>query len=205
MRTVTKNFLQVSIYLPIERGNMYYIYFDQGYSITEENEVAIDFSWWKDLVRIYCHKADYFEIRLWEDEQNDRAREFCQNYAAYEEEEGNQRVYAGMMDDAFREELLDIAIGEEGIPIFFSLWLYRDGEQILSSDHNGMEFMLLGFDEHSVVAAAEELEQVYGIKEIQIYTDEHEMPIEVETITDEEIQDLIHALQEGVHVPNEEV
>lgn len=178
---------------------MYYLYFDTNYSLEEKSSAAVDFSWWKDLVRIQLNRADYFEIRLWKEETNHQALAFCQAYAAYEEEDSYQKIYSGMIDENLKEELLKIAIGEEGLPIFFSLWLYRDGEQILASDHYGMEFVLSGYDQHSVVQAAEEIEQIYGIDGIQIYMDEkdeQEVQEKTTSMTDEEIRLLIEAFKE---------
>ena len=56
----------------------------------------------------------------------------------------------------------------------FGISLFDDGKLTFESINFGSEVYLFGFNEHSVVDVVSELEQVYGIDEINVYTNEEE-------------------------------
>lgn len=55
---------------------------------------------------------------------------------------------------------------------FMGLSLYDDGILKLEILNYGSEVYIYGFDEKTVVEFSDELEKVYGIKEVNVYIDE---------------------------------
>ena len=69
--------------------------------------------------------------------------------------------------------ILDNLIGDVALN-FMGINLYNDGILKLEIINYGSEVYIYGFDEKSVVEFSEELEKIYGIKNLNVYMDESE-------------------------------
>jgi len=72
----------------------------------------------------------------------------------------------------FKKLILENLIGESALN-FMGLSLYDDGILKLEILNYGSEVYIYGFDKKTVVEFADELEKVYGIKEVNVYIDEN--------------------------------
>ena len=72
------------------------------------------------------------------------------------------------MDEDFKKMILENLIGEAALN-FMGISLYDDGILKLEILNYGSEVYIYGFDEKSVVAFSEELEKVYGIRDLNVY------------------------------------
>ncbi|MDO5715435.1 MAG: hypothetical protein Q4P25_02530 [Tissierellia bacterium] len=185
---------------------MYYLGFNTN---IDREKKKVDFFWWKDLLKRYLEKGNYFEIRYWKDDSNQQVKELMDRYGIYYEEEHMEAVHTGMIDSDFRRDFLENCLDEEGYPIYFTAMIYKDEKLILSSEHYGLECYLFDFDRESVVLACDELESRYGIKDIAIYTDEDLTKEDVQSeeyhfhsLEEGEMEELIHNL-EGLVDPND--
>lgn len=146
---------------------MYYINFENDVFIDEN----IDLSHLKDLVRIYLNRCDSYQITVLKEDK--KSKKLVDDLAVYSDENGYEYILQGIIDEDFKKLILENLIGESALN-FMGLSLYDDGILKLEILNYGSEFYIYGFDEKSVVAFSEELEKVYGIKNLNVYIDKSE-------------------------------
>lgn len=144
---------------------MYYINFENDVFIDEN----IDLSHQKDLVRIYLNRCDSYQITILKEDK--KSKKILDDFAVYSDENGYEYILQGIVDDDFKEMILKNLIGDMALN-FMGLSLYDDGILKLEILNYGSEVYIYGFDEKTVVEFSDELEKVYGIKEVNVYIDE---------------------------------
>lgn len=144
---------------------MYYINFENDVFIDEN----IDLSHLKDLVRIYLNRCDSYQITILKEDK--KSKKILDEFAVYSDENGYEFILQGIVDDDFKEMILKNLIGDMALN-FMGLSLYDDGILKLEILNYGSEVYIYGFDEKTVVEFSDELEKVYGIKEVNVYIDE---------------------------------
>lgn len=144
---------------------MYYINFENDVFIDEN----IDLSHLKDLVRIYLNRCDSYQITILKEDK--KSKKILDDFAVYSDENGYEYILQGIVDDDFKEMILKNLIGDMALN-FMGLNLYDDGILKLEILNYGSEVYIYGFDEKTVVEFSDELEKVYGIKEVNVYIDE---------------------------------
>lgn len=144
---------------------MYYINFENDVFIDEN----IDLSHLKDLVRIYLNRCDSYQITILKEDK--KSKKILDDFAVYSDENGYEYIFQGIVDDDFKEMILKNLIGDMALN-FMGLSLYDDGILKLEILNYGSEVYIYGFDEKTVVEFSDELEKVYGIKEVDVYIDE---------------------------------
>lgn len=144
---------------------MYYINFENDVFIDEN----IDLSHLKDLVRIYLNRSDSYQITILKEDK--KSKKILDDFAVYSDENGYEYILQGIVDDDFKEMILKNLIGDMALN-FMGLSLYDDGILKLEILNYGSEVYIYGFDEKTVVEFSDELEKVYGIKEVNVYIDE---------------------------------
>ena len=144
---------------------MYYINFENDV-FTDEN---INLSHLKDLVRIYLNRCDSYQITILKEDK--KSKKILDDFAVYSDENGYEYILQGIVDDDFKEMILKNLIGDMALN-FMGLSLYDDGILKLEILNYGSEVYIYGFDEKTVVEFSDELEKVYGIKEVNVYIDE---------------------------------
>ncbi|MDU5806316.1 MAG: hypothetical protein E6Z55_02470 [Peptoniphilus harei] len=144
---------------------MYYINFENDVFIDEN----IDLSHLKDLVRIYLNRCDSYQITVLKEDK--KSKKILDDFAVYSDENGYEYILQGIVDEDFKEIILKNLIGDMALS-FMGLSLYDDGILKLEILNYGSEVYIYGFDEKTVVEFSDELEKVYGIKEVNVYIDE---------------------------------
>ena len=144
---------------------MYYINFENDVFIDEN----IDLSHLKDLVRIYLNRCDSYQITILKEDK--KSKKILDDFAVYSDENGYEYILQGIIDEDFKEMILKNLIGDMALN-FMGLSLYDDGILKLEILNYGSEVYIYGFDEKTVVEFSDELEKVYGIKEVNVYIDE---------------------------------
>ncbi|MDU3456860.1 MAG: hypothetical protein E7F47_03065 [Peptoniphilus harei] len=144
---------------------MYYINFENDVFIDEN----IDLSHLKDLVRVYLNRCDSYQITILKEDK--KSKKILDDFAVYSDENGYEYILQGIVDDDFKEMILKNLIGDMALN-FMGLSLYDDGILKLEILNYGSEVYIYGFDEKTVVEFSDELEKVYGIKEVNVYIDE---------------------------------
>lgn len=144
---------------------MYYINFENDVFIDEN----IDLSHLKDLVRIYLNRCDSYQITILKEDK--KSKKILDDFAVYSDENGYEYILQGIVDDDFKEMILKNLIGDMALN-FMGLSLYDDGILKLEILNYGSEVYIYGFDEKTVVEFSDELEKVYGIREVNVYIDE---------------------------------
>lgn len=145
---------------------MYYINFENDVFIDEN----IDLSHLKDLVRIYLNRCDSYQITVLKEDK--KSKKLVDDLAVYSDENGYEYILQGIIDEDFKKLILENLIGESALN-FMGLSLYDDGILKLEILNYGSEVYIYGFDKKTVVEFADELENVYGIKEVNVYIDEN--------------------------------
>lgn len=146
---------------------MYYINFENDVFIDDE----IDLRPISDILKIYLNKCDSYQIKVLKDDK--KSKKLVEEFAVYSDEDGYEYIFQGIMDEDFKKMILENLIGEAALN-FMGISLYDDGILKLEILNYGSEVYIYGFDEKSVVAFSEELEKVYGIKDLNVYIDESE-------------------------------
>lgn len=144
---------------------MYYINFENDVFIDEN----IDLSHLKDLVRIYLNRCDSYQITILKEDK--KSKKILDDFAVYSDENGYEYILQGIVDEDFKEMILKNLIGDMALN-FMGLSLYDDGILKLEILNYGSEVYIYGFDEKTVVEFSDEIEKVYGIKEVNVYIDE---------------------------------
>lgn len=144
---------------------MYYINFENDVFIDEN----IDLSHLKDLVRIYLNRCDSYQITILKEDK--KSKKILDDFAVYSDENGYEFILQGIVDEDFKEMILKNLIGDMVLN-FMGLSLYDDGILKLEILNYGSEVYIYGFDEKTVVEFSDELEKVYGIREVNVYIDE---------------------------------
>ena len=144
---------------------MYYINFENDVFIDEN----IDLSHLKDLVRVYLNRCDSYQITILKEDK--KSKKILDDFAVYSDENGYEYILQGIIDEDFKEMILKNLIGDMALN-FMGLSLYDDGILKLEILNYGSEVYIYGFDEKTVVEFSDELEKVYGIKEVNVYIDE---------------------------------
>lgn len=144
---------------------MYYINFENDVFIDEN----IDLSHLKDLVRVYLNRCDSYQITILKEDK--KSKKILDDFAVYSDENGYEYILQGIVDDDFKEMILKNLIGDMALN-FMGLSLYDDGILKLEILNYGSEVYIYGFDEKTVVEFSDELEKVYGIREVNVYIDE---------------------------------
>ncbi len=144
---------------------MYYINFENDVFIDEN----IDLSHLKDLVRIYLNRCDSYQITILKEDK--KSKKILDDFAVYSDENGYEYILQGIVDEDFKEMILKNLIGDMALN-FMGLSLYDDGILKLEILNYGSEVYIYGFDEKTVVEFSDELQKVYGIKEVNVYIDE---------------------------------
>lgn len=146
---------------------MYYINFENDVFIDEN----IDLSHLKDLVRIYLNRCDSYQITILKEDK--KSKKILDDFAVYSDENGYEYILQGIVDEDFKEMILKNLIGNMALN-FMGLSLYDDGILKLEILNYGSEVYIYGFDKKTVVEFSDELEKVYGIREVNVYIDEME-------------------------------
>lgn len=144
---------------------MYYINFENDVFIDEN----IDLSHLKDLVRIYLNMCDSYQITILKEDK--KSKKILDDFAVYSDENGYEYILQGIVDEDFKEMILKNLIGNMALN-FMGLSLYDDGILKLEILNYGSEVYIYGFDKKAVVEFSDELEKVYGIREVNVYIDE---------------------------------
>ena len=143
---------------------MYYINFENDVFIDDE----IDLRVLSDILKIYLNKCDSYQIKALKEDE--RSKKLLQDFAIYSEDDAYENIYQGIIDEDFKKMILENLIGE-GALNFMGISLYDDGILKIEMINYGSEVYIYGFNEKSVVAFSEELEKVYGIKDLNVYVD----------------------------------
>lgn len=146
---------------------MYYINFENDVFIKEE----IDLSPVSDILKIYLNKCDSYQIKVLKEDK--KSKKLVEEFAVYSDEDGYEYIFQGIIDEDFKKMILDNLIGDVALN-FMGISLYNDGILKLEIINYGSEVYIYGFDEKSVVEFSEELEKIYGIKDLNVYMDESE-------------------------------
>ena len=146
---------------------LYYINFENDVFIDEE----IDLRPISDILKIYLNKCDSYQIKILKDDK--KSKKLVEEFAVYSDEDGYEYIFQGIMDEDFKKMILENLIGEAALN-FMDISLYDDGILKLEILNYGSEVYIYGFDEKSVVAFSEELEKVYGIRDLNVYIEESE-------------------------------
>lgn len=146
---------------------MYYINFENDVFIDQE----IDLRPIYDILRIYLNKCDSYQIKILKEDS--KSKKLVEDFAVYSDEDGYEYIYQGIVDEDFKKMILENLIGDASLN-FMGISLYDDGILKLEILNYGSEVYIYGFDEKSVVAFSEELEKVYGIKDLNVYIDKSE-------------------------------
>lgn len=146
---------------------MYYINFENDVFIYDE----IDLRPISDILKIYLNKCDSYQIKVLKDDK--KSKKLVEEFAVYSDEDGYEYIFQGIIDEDFKKMILENLIGETALN-FMGISLYDDGILKLEILNYGSEVYIYGFDEKSVVAFSEELEKVYGIKDLNVYIEEGE-------------------------------
>ncbi len=143
---------------------MYYINFENDVFIDDE----IDLRVLSDILKIYLNKCDSYQIKALKEDE--KSKKLLQDFAIYSEDDAYENIYQGIIDEDFQKMILENLLGE-GALNFMGISLYDDGILKIEMINYGSEVYIYGFDEKSVVAFSEELEKVYGIKDLNVYVD----------------------------------
>ncbi|MDU1023107.1 MAG: hypothetical protein E7A44_04230 [Peptoniphilus harei] len=146
---------------------MYYINFENDIFIDQE----IDLRPIYDILRIYLNKCDSYQVKILKEDA--KSKKLLEDFAVYSDEDGYEYIYQGIVDEDFKKVILENLIGDASLN-FMGISLYDDGILKLEILNYGSEVYIYGFDEKSVVAFSEELEKVYGIKDLNVYIDKSE-------------------------------
>ncbi|OLR65688.1 hypothetical protein [Peptoniphilus porci] len=146
---------------------MYYINFENDVFIKEE----IDLSPVSDILKIYLNKCDSYQIKVLKEDK--KSKKLVEEFAVYSDEDGYEYIFQGIIDEDFKKMILDNLIGDVALN-FMGISLYNDGILKLEIINYGSEVYIYGFDEKSVVEFSEELEKIYGVKDLNVYMDESE-------------------------------
>lgn len=147
---------------------MYYINFENDVFIDED----INLEPIKDIFRIYLNKCDSFQIKILKEDA--KYKKVLEDYEIYSDDNEYEYIFQGLIDEDFKEMILENLIGEMAIN-FTDISLYKDGILKLEIINFGSEVYIYDFDEKTVVEFAEELEKIYGIKDINVYTDDEDL------------------------------
>ncbi|MGF0095481.1 hypothetical protein ACQRC6_03490 [Peptoniphilus sp. SGI.035] len=144
---------------------MYYINFENNVFIEEDIDLNPVF----DILKIYLNKCDSYQIKVLKEDE--KSKKLVEEFAVYSDEDGYEYIFQGIIDEDFKKMILDNLIGEVALN-FMGINLYNDGILKLEIINYGSEVYIYGFDEKSVVEFSEELEKIYGIKNLNVYMDE---------------------------------
>ncbi|MDY3902837.1 hypothetical protein [Peptoniphilus sp.] len=146
---------------------MYYINFENNVFIEEKIDLNPVF----DILKIYLNKCDSYQIKVLKEDK--KSKKLVEEFAVYSDEDGYEYIFQGIIDEDFKKMILDNLIGDVALN-FMGINLYNDGILKLEIINYGSEVYIYGFDEKSVVEFSEELEKIYGIKNLNVYMDESE-------------------------------
>lgn len=146
---------------------MYYINFENNVFIEEDIDLNPVF----DILKIYLNKCDSYQIKVLKEDE--KSKKLVEEFAVYSDEDGYEYIFQGIIDEDFKKMILDNLIGDVALN-FMGINLYNDGILKLEIINYGSEVYIYGFDEKSVVEFSEELEKIYGIKNLNVYMDESE-------------------------------
>lgn len=146
---------------------MYYINFENNVFIEEKIDLNPVF----DILKIYLNKCDSYQIKVLKEDE--KSKKLVEEFAVYSDEDGYEYIFQGIIDEDFKKMILDNLIGDVALN-FMGINLYNDGILKLEIINYGSEVYIYGFDEKSVVEFSEELEKIYGIKNLNVYMDESE-------------------------------
>lgn len=146
---------------------MYYINFEKDVFIDED----VDLKPIYDILKIFLNRCDSYQIKSLKEDIN--SKKIVEEFAVYTNENGYELIFQGIVDDEFKKVILDNLIGDSALN-FMGINLYDDGILKLEILNYGSEVYIYGFDAKSVVKFSEELESIYGIKDLNVYMDESE-------------------------------
>lgn len=101
---------------------------------------AEDYSFWNPLIEYFLSGMDAFEIHCWKDEQavvEEITRELI---GVACRKEGKVLIVKGELTDKAKNFLLTNPLNAAGQLKWFSVFLYRKGTVLFSSEHYGTEF-----------------------------------------------------------------
>lgn len=108
-------------------------------------EVFEEYDWWRELVRKAAEKADTFELRCWQDEEEGiRMGELL---GTRQPSKTKEVVFVGKLTEQALDALTGDCVAEDGSLKFFTLNLRAADRGIFSSSHYGSEiyWMETGF------------------------------------------------------------
>ncbi len=110
-------------------------------------EVFEEYDWWRELVRKAAEKADTFELRCWQDEEE--GIQIGEMLGTRQPSETEEVVFVGKLTEQALEVLTGDCVAGDGSLKFFTLNLRAADRGIFSSSHYGSEiyWMETGFAE----------------------------------------------------------
>lgn len=120
----------------------------ETYEVNENGkEVFEEYDWWKELVRKVAEKADSFELRCWEDEEE--AISFGRQFGEEKESTTKELVFTGKLSQEILDKMTEDCVSKTGNLKYFTVNFYHKGELIFDSSHYGSEiyWMNTGFAE----------------------------------------------------------
>lgn len=101
---------------------------------------AEDYSFWNPLLKYFLNGMDAFEIHCWEDEQAVVDEIIHELSDVTWRKEGKAVIVEGELTDKAKNFLLTKPLNVAGQLKWFSVFLYRNGNILFSSEHYGTEF-----------------------------------------------------------------
>ena len=120
----------------------YGIYFSTG--------LITNIDYWKPLITEYIGEADGIRIDCWNGEEHiiSVLKELC--YDLDLESNRNMHIFKFNITEEVINELVYNSIGHNGKIKWFSFFLTRDNDTILSSGHYGKEFSIKGISKQEI-------------------------------------------------------
>jgi hypothetical protein len=170
------------------------------YHFTKNSKVIMEklenYAWWASMIKLFCTKANHFEIRCWTGDTaainvGERFGKMINNSTTEE------LVFQGDFNNAFLEEITNNYLTTEDTLKWFTLNIYKDDTMLFMSSHYGSEVHLFNLSDVELQIMMSFIEQYPYIKIFHL--EETVTTIKNETtecsdkllyINDSEIQDL---------------
>ncbi|RLQ92733.1 hypothetical protein [Planomicrobium sp. Y74] len=101
---------------------------------------AEDYLFWSPLIEYFLSGMDAFEIHCWEDEQTVVDEIIHELSSVESRKEGKVLIVKGELTEIVKDFLLTNPLNAAGQLKWFSVFLYRKGTVLFSSEHYGTEF-----------------------------------------------------------------
>lgn len=119
----------------------YAAHFEISHGIQTPKGIVIpnNYDFWTPLMSYFIKKSTHFRIDCWinEKEPIDRAKDFG---SIIDTDIKNMKIFEGKITDDFIKELIYNPFDDEGKIKWFSIFLMKGEEDVISSEHYGREF-----------------------------------------------------------------